>query len=817
MKKLSSILLFLILCTSISFIHSLDIKSQNVTRFTFVQDKMESIQFLYNSTSVTLTPESCSPDCIFEFKNYVKLWDAQTFIYKYTSAGKVLTKSSPFDKFGYIESLAPPKTSGSNQTFTAYFLQINPTLVKSFSAMINGQSYENEDLNLALVNAGDYTKYSITFPPGTGKIDITYDKKTMSINFAAPTIASHTMDADGKFSVVGDNFFNNASVIAITVDGKALVDVNGAIVSADFQKLVFSYPTNTTSSHKIEVTVDGIKSAAPYDLVIKPIVTGISSVPNKGGKVTVTGKYLNAVKEDGTPSVVKVTVGTTECAKPVNPQEGVFTHLVCDMPAGNDDNLDVFVEIDSIKSDAATVKFSYGFPTISSIKQIGNLFVVTGSCLGEVSTSEVIVNGAAGIKSSAISNDETQLNVTLPASTVNGKLQVKISATKTSIASIFKITPIIKSISKAATRGSTIVIVGEFLDPTKASLKDKDNQGFNCTGFTQTANATKGTSVSCYAPPGVGANHTVILSIDGMTAPGVFSYIPPKIDTVEQDFGYGIIKGSNFGRGVSDVKITFFNTQVVPATVDDQDYIKFHIPETANPGSISISVGSQPSNILNFPLKTVISGHDPISTAGGNLAIRGNFFNATGVTTIKVGEIECTEPTVSDDRTLLSCNLPAGSGKNSNIVVSNQGVEVSNPNQILFSYAPPSINSVSEINKDGGVLTIDGYSFNNPLSVSVGQFICENPAVENYNRITCNLAKITDEYENDTEYDLVVGVNGSSASSKVTVKGVPSDKDNRIRWLVPAIVIPCFFGLVTIVLVTLFLVKRHKNKQGGKK
>jgi len=813
-KLIKTFLILLLICTSLSFINSLDIKTQDKTRFTFV-DKIDSIQFQYQGKSVTIVPEagSCSTDCLFEFKDYVTHWDAQTFIYKYTSNGKVLTKTNSFDKFGYIESIASPKTSGSNQTFTAYFLQVTPSLVKSFSAKINGVSYENEDLSLGLVDENDYTKYTITFPPGTGKIDIVYDKKPMSINYAAPEITSSTFDGESVVTLVGDNFANVKEQVTVSLDGTALAPE--AIVSADYQKVVFNFAPKITGEHSVAVSVNGISSAKPLAFQIKPVVTAISSVPNKGGKVTLTGKFLNTDKGDGvTKSVVKILVGTTECANPVNPEAGVFTSLVCEMPAGNNDNLDVVVEIDSIKSESA-VKFSYGFPTIASITQKDNVFVITGSCLGELATSEVIIDGGAPIKPSAISDDETQVTVTLPDGATNGKLQVKISDTKTSIPFDLKITPIVKSITQAATRGSNILITGQFLDPTKALVVDIADEGFSCTDIAQTPETDKGTSITCHAPAGVGANHTLIISIDGQTVEAVFSYSAPVIDSIGQDFGYGIIKGSNFGRSSSDVNVYFFG-EIVPKTVDDHDFIQFHIPESSNPGDLYIIVGGQQSNTVNFAIQTLISGHDPISTAGGQLVIRGNFFNTSGTTLVKVGNTDCTDPQINEDRTVLTCTLPNGSGRNSKITVTNDGVEISNPSNILFSYAPPTITSVSKITKEGGAITIEGASFNVPVQVNVGEYICNEPVVENYGRITCTLDPIKDNYENSSPYTLLVNVNELTATQEVQVEGV-NKEDSRIRWLVPAIVIPCFFGLVTIAIVTVFLVKRHKNKQGSNK
>eukprot|EP01132_Coremiostelium_polycephalum_P005182 gene5182-6450_t len=735
-------------------------------------------------------------------------------------------------------SLTKVPTQGGVSTMNGFFFLNNP---QQIFVTTNGVKVNSTSVAVTQNNN------AITFPvaEGTGKIDVNVIYKNRntraSSTYENPTLTSYTNNFT-VLAITGKNFGNKIPVFQIRYGDSVVPSDNILSLSHNLVELNCSY-IKSSISLIVNVTVDGLVSDKTLTVNFKPKITSITSVPNKGGSVTIKGSYLNAKHDDGTPTTVDIKIGTYKCTGASNLVEGDYTALVCTMPEGTGDQLAISVSIDSIASDpaATTVTFSYAYPHIKEIKQSGNVLTLIGESLGSTTSSVVNFNGLQ-FKPDSVQTveDHDELKLTLHDDCRNGDLKMIVNGIKGSNVFKLELVPVIDSIGKTSTKGGIITITGKFLNTKdinlaqlSAKLSANDPTPLECTNLVE-FNPPTGTSLQCQIPQGAGKDFQMVLTIgEKSSTPIGFSYTAPSVSKYEQEFGTLYIRGDNFGPSVDNVLVKFQNEDLKPKTLTDHNLIEFIVPPLAKfNGDLVVQVSGQNSNPQPVTLSAVVSQvNNKLSTAGGNLTLLGNFLDIGGENRsihISFDQFECTNPIQEvANNSAIYCTLASGSGVNHKLNFTIDGAPVLNPNILSFSYNPPRVDSATPSDpKDRQVISISGDSFHMPIEVLIGDRECQYPNVTDFNMITCSLPAWDSNMDDIPEDSVFVNVTvdgqtGSSPVFQYNLTQVYEDRKaaqaSRIKWLVPAILIPSLFGVACILGVSIILYKRHKRMKNLQK
>ncbi|KAF2069504.1 hypothetical protein CYY_009182 [Polysphondylium violaceum] len=812
----------------------------------YFTEKPYYVNFTYEGKVVSMPPVSVitNPDnttwSAFEFKDYTKKWKESTLYflvlvwYPEINMSVNITQRVGIETIAQITNYPLPKTTGQALKFNANFFYANKPVLNYI--YINDVQYNGYNIT---ANPNDYTDLTMIIPPGYGNISMLHSFfKWYNVTYAPPTV-SQAVENNNLVTVTGDNFYIDPKVVVVTLDSTTTVQ-GDAIKSTDHQKLVFGNEFTYTDQNKLSISIGGVNSVKDFSFPTYPSLLNSTSSPNKGGLITITGKRLNAKRKNGDPSVIKVTIDGKPCTDVKNIIDGDFGSISCNAPFGIKDGLDVFVEIDSLKS-AVPIKFSFSPPVITSVSQSDDVFTIFGESLGVVGQSKVIVNGQEYTNVDKISDQLDSLTIKLPKSVQSGVMQVTWNAKQSPVFE-FNVKPMITSITNSTSLGSKITISGFYLfqhkfnstEPLNITMSSPAISGFQC-GQQDAVDAQvdNGTTLVCTAGPGVGLNNKVTLTIDSLSNTGLLSYQAPTLDNAHQDVTDGVISGTNFGFNKDLIQILFAG-KVYPATaVQNHTIVRFDIPKSSVPGPISIKVAGQPSGQVFFSLSPVLSGYSNITTEGGLFIIQGLFFNKSSVFNVTVGGKECTNAKVhNDNNSLLECILKSGTGANHTIHVTMDGKEISNSN-ITFAYDRPTVLAVSKVNETGGIITITGTSFGTPISVTVGDRPCHDATLINSNTTTC----ILDPYPsveatpredltvlvtvdnlvssgsfNNFKYDLPPPIITKPSEPESNSETSSEAYNRKLKWLIPAIIIPIAAFIVATALITiLFVLKRQKR------
>jgi hypothetical protein len=239
-----------------------------------------------------------------------------------------------------------------------------------------------------------------------------------------------------------------------------------------------------------------------------------------------------------------------------------------------------------------------------------------------------------------------------------------------------------------------------------------------------------GTALRCPSLPGVGANYTFTVTVDGGVSDGsaaTLSYAPPVISGLGGEGAAGadtaggafiLLRGANFGP-MNDTTVTAWATPVADETLvfpgRDCEVVEAHVAirctVTAGIGAamswrvvVEGQANSMPMASYAAPvLHTVEFSEADVTVAdtqGGTLVfIRGRNFGNDGryvsvSVTTPAGAVAVPGCTLVTNHTVLSCPLPAGAGVVSMVTVSVLGqATVFAP--VGVAYAAPAISAVA--------------------------------------------------------------------------------------------------------------------------
>ncbi|KAH3767653.1 protein brassinosteroid insensitive 1 [Pelomyxa schiedti] len=242
---------------------------------------------------------------------------------------------------------------------------------------------------------------------------------------------------------------------------------------------------------------------------------------------------------------------------------------------------------------------------------------------------------------------------------------------------------------------------------------------------------SEGTQLSCTPTPGVGARLPISLTVGNSTFvfDNMFSFAVPVLSftTVVNTDGKEktTVSGYNFGPPNSTVSVFISGKECTNAVVIDHRHITCYPPPGVGkflnltvivPNSTHSQSTTTP--IFSFQPPTVISATSTSTqTLGVRTFITGTNFgpaNNTAVTVLIHG-LSC-DNVVVHNHTTLSCQPPAGNGKDRLVVVTVAGQSGSAQ---VFSYFGPTILSTSPTGTAGGWISITGTDFGNSASMRV--------------------------------------------------------------------------------------------------
>ncbi|EGC29361.1 hypothetical protein DICPUDRAFT_99859 [Dictyostelium purpureum] len=435
-----------------------------------------------------------------------------------------------------------------------------------------------------------------------------------------------------------------------------------------------------------------------------------------------------------------------------------------------------------------------------------------------------------------------------------GTLTIQSPVKDANSSTIVRIKPTIKSITSAPTKGGIVTIFGSGLYLVNSNGKnlkvsfaiEQFNSKVKSTcseanEFSGTSNApiNPGVAITCKVPAGIGRDLKFTITIEGQSATySQFSYSKPIITSIQQTSDKAIVIGDHFGE---KQRVTIHVDQVsIPVQTLNSNRVEFKIPDSAKTTNIYLDVANQVSNsqlLYIVPFITRASG--PISVNGGTLELYGKYLNLenynnnpnnTNNLKIKIGKKYCKDVKQLDlvHFSSITCKVGSGSGHNFPIQIEIDNNKVDgNPNNILFSYFPPIITNSTSISPNGGLITVFGHELARPINVTIDSRACIYINVTDSESLTCYLPPLDEQLTASSMksiHPVSVNVNGQNGGAdvfkytvpeKYTYKSEddPQERKKRLKWLVPAILIPSIVGLLTLIALITILMKKYKRRK----
>ncbi|EFA76232.1 IPT/TIG domain-containing protein [Heterostelium album PN500] len=667
--------------------------------------------------------------------------------------------------------------------------------------------------------------------------------KSGTFSYQQPTLSNVTV-SPGSFILTGTGFCPVYTYLKAYVDG-----IDTAVLpdrfTQTYAQLSFN-PNITSGTHTVAINALGNMIAVNKTITITPVLRSVTSVNTQGGLVTLSGVFFCLTANDGTKLPVKVMVADVECTGAVNADSDP-NKIVCKLPAGGGSNKPVKVTI-SGQTTQESINFEYGVPSLNRYTIASGVAQLFGYSFGDTSITTVTF-GMTTIKPTKVevTADGTEaITFDIPKNIRNAFLFVTVNNLNSNRV-WFNLVPVLSNISSAHTQGSTITISGDYLFLTD----------FNTTKLSSTITIGKSdcknakelvasSSLSCDMPPGIGQS-TGVVTINNQTSNSVsFKYFSPSISQIYQSNNIGHIIGTDFAPTelVNSTAIYLANytvSDITNITVANYSHITFKIPDSISLGmnNLNISVGSlssQPNTSIT--ITPTVSKVTNIGVGGGEIHFNGHFLNFFNHTTadisvlpynITVGPYACGNIT-SLNSTLFSCQMPSGVGAHHLVTITiNNYTTSANDTPTYFNYTSPTISSVSVVTEQGGMVTIFGTNLNTPMTVMFYNSVeCQSPSVipkTNYTQVQCLLPKWTDDSdppESPQPFVITVGNQKADTLYQYNLDAYHAAKDEkarkaRLKWLIPAIVVPVVVGSAAIIGITLILVKKHRENKALKK
>ncbi|KAN0031603.1 hypothetical protein ACTFIV_005468 [Dictyostelium citrinum] len=375
------------------------------------------------------------------------------------------------------------------------------------------------------------------------------------------------------------------------------------------------------------------------------------------------------------------------------------------------------------------------------------------------------------------------------------------------------------------------------------------------------------TTYSFQIPRGCGRDNDIVVAIGTDSYQMKISYQAPIITSCSIVDGSNsnlvMCIGDNFGSDVANLDgsktIIKYSDQIIPIKTFNDSSITFEIQDYYFSDYINIDVCNV-SIATNYlisidPIFKSYSLPIPLHKSNEIVDIIGIHFSPT----LSNASLNCNSTSNNGDNhssssssssnTLLppiickyenslkfSCNLSIVNSK-----IKSCSILVNNIIEDTFNiiYSEPIIEKVTSIySYQNGNITIYGTDFYEPIEfVKIGNIDCLNPKLTNYNEennnsninnsdsnsnnqsyIICELSALPDGYNINfnvninvtVKSDGLIGIYQSFRYLDIISEGSDNhDQDDKLKWMIPVIIIPIFFGMLTIFIP--FILCKNKS------
>jgi len=611
---------------------------------------------------------------------------------------------------------------------------------------------------------------------------------TPAFSFHVPIVTSVQIQSNKTILRQGDlifirgkNFGNDADKITVRIKGDLDKPGFGVVCPLTGDKLTFlekpfEKPSVTCIAplmvgKEVSVIVDaaGLENVNADTLnrvtYASPVVDTASSAKTNGGEaagmVTITGTNFGPAGAMYSQYFTSIFLGGVPCNQPVvidTYNNNTNNTIQCQPAGGVGKELDVFVTMNNAGSGiSGTKKFSFLPPSVTRIDPpptIGGIVTVYGENFGPAGT----------FAKALVYTDQT-----CPAGV---------------IASSF-----------AGASGCTPVAgIGT---PSAVTVVDHETITFTF-------------------PPGVGGSYDLLIEVgnqtSGISGDNKFSYHVPVVQTslpaiqpptLPISATLITITGTNFGTVASAIKVSvggrFTQSQIklytgrnTDGTVTGVSEIIVNVPFNAgNNLPVQVHVGAMSSVPSTAAVKTdvfsyntpVVNYTTPVPTQGSAasdvpLSIYGYNFGPVGnVSQVIVGDADCTNAKVTVQDSTITCQQPAGMGKDLDVFVRISPTDDTSSQSTglkKFSYAAPIVDNINPTSaKVGDFVTVTGRNFG--FTQELIRFCVVGPDDVNW----CN--DYNEMQKQHTKFYAKVPVGfGSNRALRIEVKGLMGVKTTSI-------------------------------------
>eukprot|EP01133_Synstelium_polycarpum_P013395 gene13395-15772_t len=382
------------------------------------------------------------------------------------------------------------------------------------------------------------------------------------------------------------------------------------------------------------------------------LTLSVSSPPIVGQNFSLFGENLNGLRYlyDTSSSVMLLFGETSIGLKCINPTQGDFTCLVCSV---NTQPTTVQMEgVFKVSIDLSESFVTYTIPFIDKAYFANGESTMVLSGYGFSSNCSLLIDGVHSATASTVSvkNDTVSFPLAIPRDNQTHTLRVATpSGWKSNTFSfVFSLLPTPSptlpppsniNITNASTNGSIITINGINMD----SIDSVNIDGKECQNLT-----TSESLATCFAPPGVGTNHSlVIVSKSQVASSYPFAYNAPLISFTTIDL-YLNIQGSDFGPDQRDISVQLGSETRTDFALVSDSLIRLAIPyRLPNKCSLRVVVAGQASNEYLVSIPPSIISTSNVTVDGGLFTLNGTYLSENDIQ-VTVGGIQCTNITFTN-------------------------------------------------------------------------------------------------------------------------------------------------------------------------
>ncbi len=615
--------------------------------------------------------------------------------------------------------------------------------------------------SVCTVTSRSATSLTCTTPAGFGAnvavlVTVASQMASSTYTYGRPSLisiqpTSGTTAGNLAVTLTGSNF--GASTGSVTIGG-VICPIAGAW---SHTQAICNLPAGQGLNQLVAVTTGGQTTAETTVLFNYTAPTASSASPligPTGGGVLITLVGANF----GLSGIV--TIGGVECPWAGSLGSWSHTQVLCTLRVSSGSGLPIVLTVAS-QTVTFTGTFSYVAPSISAISPTtgstvgGTIVTVTGSSFGADTGSRSITIGGASC--SVQSWSHTSIVCSTPAG--QGLQQAVLVTAASGLNSA--------GASSAASFSYNAPSLSSTISPTAASTAGGTNITLTGSNFGQAATVTVGgvacsrisqtsSQFVCTLPAGVGINRPVVMSVAGQLSNAIqFSYSPPTVSSVSPSSAPSIggstitIAGESLGGPSNGGTVAFGSSSCDVLSWSDSQ-VTCRIPAGQGTGvAISVQISLQTSNSLSFSysapsLLALTPNTGPTGPAGVRVTLTGSSFG-TGVPfpTVNLGSAPCTVEFAN--HTTIIFITPVGDGASIPIKVRVAGQDSVANSQVVFSYAAPTITSISPTSaptQGGTILTLSGTSLGavvGNIIVTVGVAPCTPVGSASHTSVTCTL------------------------------------------------------------------------------